>query len=244
MPNNSGISEIIGALILIGIFAGLIAVVTVYVTSQVPKEKIPAIDFDIKNDSQTIRIYNLGGDSIYGGDSSNINDPTGLQGSKYRIAVYDQDGNYYIDNSSVKITSSFKSNKTENYNPGNFTNGVILTSNGAFLGDKMPSKVDVIYRTNDGNEVLLYSRKLESFTSPPTPTSTPSAIPTPTSTPSITGSIFGTVTKRDGTSMYNIPIILTYPNSTTIVSYSKSDGSFSFSSIPINIKKSRRIIRM
>ena len=219
MNKNSGISEIIGAIILIGIFAGVVGIIAVEMTSNSQKEKIPDAVFDIQNESQTIKIYQKGGDSIPGAIPGNTLDA--FNGSKYRIIVTDSNN---ISYESPGITS-FSNQSGVRFS--DLKGGEVLKSSGSFMGSAMPSKVDIIYRMNDGNEVLIYSKNLEPIAGK---TYIPPTIVPPL--PVITGSVNGKVT-RDGLPLSGITIMLDVPSwSIRSTMQSRSDGTYSFSGIP------------
>ncbi len=63
-PDEKGVSEIIGALLLIIILVTAFAVLGAIFISQPVYEKIPAVHIQISNESKTIHIYHDGGDPI------------------------------------------------------------------------------------------------------------------------------------------------------------------------------------
>ena len=62
--DDRGISEIVGSLILIGIFVAAIGVMGVYYLSQPAPQKIPAIHMIFSNESNVVSVYHGGGDPI------------------------------------------------------------------------------------------------------------------------------------------------------------------------------------
>ena len=62
--DDRGISEIVGALILIGIFVAVIAAMGVFYFSQPSPEKIPAVNMVFSNESNVVMVYHEGGDPV------------------------------------------------------------------------------------------------------------------------------------------------------------------------------------
>ncbi len=66
--NETGVSEVVGAIILISVVAMAIGVVGVGLLSQSPPQKIPAVSFDISVIGKTVYIRHEGGDSLTKGE--------------------------------------------------------------------------------------------------------------------------------------------------------------------------------
>lgn len=62
--NESGVSEMMGALVLMSVIAAAVGIVGVGILSQPPPQKIPAVSFDISTVGNTIYIRHEGGDSL------------------------------------------------------------------------------------------------------------------------------------------------------------------------------------
>ena len=62
--SESGVSEIVGALMLISVVVVVVAIMGVYLFSQPPAQKIPSLQVSIWNDTQTLSIKHDGGDPI------------------------------------------------------------------------------------------------------------------------------------------------------------------------------------
>lgn len=64
---NTGVSEVVGTLILIGVVMVGIALASVFLLSRPTASKVPVFDAIISNQSNTIYIYHKGGDPLYSG---------------------------------------------------------------------------------------------------------------------------------------------------------------------------------
>jgi hypothetical protein len=68
LNRESGVSEVIGATMLIMVVVTAIAVIGAVILSQPPPQKIPALDAIISNTGRTIQIYHNGGDMLQYGE--------------------------------------------------------------------------------------------------------------------------------------------------------------------------------
>jgi len=65
MKNNPGISETLGAILMIAVFVAGFGILGVVYFSQPPPEKIPSVTFDLKlGDGSAIYLRHAGGDSL------------------------------------------------------------------------------------------------------------------------------------------------------------------------------------
>lgn len=62
---EKALTDVVGAIILIGIFTAVAGIVTVHLLSTPLPEKIPKTDFNLTNNSPYIIFENRGGDSLY-----------------------------------------------------------------------------------------------------------------------------------------------------------------------------------
>ena len=69
MKSDSGVSEIIGSILLVSLVVGLMMVVTIVVLSQPRPDKIPDLSISISNGTDgNVTITHLGGDSLLAGE--------------------------------------------------------------------------------------------------------------------------------------------------------------------------------
>lgn len=68
--NETGFSEIVGALVLISVFVLAFAIIAVIILSQPQPGNIPAVNIRITSEGQIVKIFHDGGDSLTTGDYS------------------------------------------------------------------------------------------------------------------------------------------------------------------------------
>ena len=66
--NETGVSELLGAIVLMGVIAAVVGIIGVGLLSQPPPQKIPAVSVDITTINHTIYIRHEGGDSLSRGE--------------------------------------------------------------------------------------------------------------------------------------------------------------------------------
>lgn len=84
---DSGVSELIGAILLVSLVVMLMMIVTTVIISQPRPEKIPELSMSISNTTNNVTITHIGGDT--------------LQGGEYRVVIDGKEINpfYYRENS-------------------------------------------------------------------------------------------------------------------------------------------------
>lgn len=127
---NEGVSEILGAILLIAVISLAVSIVGVTILSNIDTSQIPAVSFVITNQSRNITILHNGGDPLAAGS--------------YRI---------YIDE--IDRTGSFSPSPGTTI----FNTGTLLYSDGSFLpSGQNPHTAMVIYRGSEGKEVVLVQK--------------------------------------------------------------------------------------
>ena len=161
--SESGVSEIIGAVMLISVVVMGVAIIGVILTSQPPPQKIPALDTVISWDGiDTIYIAHNGGDSI-------------------------QRGDFYIrvDN---EVKPFLKTNEPRNPSWTTWSAGESLNYKLVSPDPTPPRLVQVIYKGTGTSGVMLASTNFGTGGSPSgMPTQVPTVIPPPGGSPVITG---------------------------------------------------------
>ena len=66
--NEIGVSELLGAIVLMGVIAAVVGIVGVGLLSQPPPQKIPSVSVDITTVNHTIYIRHEGGDPVSRGE--------------------------------------------------------------------------------------------------------------------------------------------------------------------------------
>jgi hypothetical protein len=160
--SESGVSEIIGAIMLISVVVMGVAIIGVVLTSQPPPQKIPALDAVISWDGiDTIYIAHNGGDSI-------------------------QRGEFYIrvDN---EVKPFLKTNEPGNPSWTSWSAGETLDYKLVSPDTTPPRLVQVIYKGTSTSGVMLASTNFGTGGSPSgMPTQVPTVIPPPGGSPVIT----------------------------------------------------------
>ncbi len=132
---DTGVSEILGALLLIAIVSLAVGIIGVAILSSTETSQIPSISVRITNVSRTIYLAHEGGDSL----------PAGY----YRIYV---DGTDRTD-SFTDTSSGINANSTV------FKAGMVLKSDGYFLPpDQGPRIAMLVYRGPDGAGAVLVTK--------------------------------------------------------------------------------------
>ncbi|PWR73502.1 PKD domain-containing protein [Methanospirillum stamsii] len=204
---EEGISEIVGALLLVVVLGLLAAIILSILVSQYPGDVLPDPRIEIYNDTysytegiNTIHISSLGGDPL----------PTG----EYTIKVHRKDGTYVaIPSGEINISTGFEKD--------------ISTGNVLWFYDKDPGNfittVDVIYQDpGSDSETLMYRKNLSEYASRPGPGPDPS-------TPCTSVSISGTITESGtGNPAPGIVVYAYYEGSLKETKISDSYGTYSF----------------
>jgi hypothetical protein len=168
--SESGVSEIIGAVMLISVVVMGVAIIGVVLTSQPPPEKIPALDAVISWDGiDTIYIAHNGGDSL-------------------------RNGEFYVrvDN---EVKPFLKTNEPGNPAWTTWSAGESLAYKLVSPDPTPPRLVQVIYKGTGSSGVMLASTNFGTGGSPSgMPTQVPTVIPPPGGSPVITG-----ITPNSGT---------------------------------------------
>lgn len=66
--SENGVSEVIGAILLVSIVVLGVAILSVFLFSQPPPQKVPSLNAIIWNDTQKIYLRHDGGDTLYASD--------------------------------------------------------------------------------------------------------------------------------------------------------------------------------
>jgi len=130
---DSGVSEIIGSILLVSLVVGLMMVVTTVVISQPRPDKVPELSASISNNTTNIYITHTGGDA--------------LQYGEYLVV---------IDGNKVNPWDYCNSDGTRKVDEWSFGKPTIVIKNLA-----NPTKTVQIYYTGPSSKVLLAQSKFE-----------------------------------------------------------------------------------
>jgi hypothetical protein len=129
-PRDAGVSEILGALLLIAVISLAVSIVGVTILSSVETSQVPSLSLIISNQSRNISVLHDGGDPLPAGS--------------YLISVDD-----------VDRTGSFSPPPGTTV----FKTGTLLQSDGSFLPPGQgPRTAMVIYRGPEGEEAVLVQK--------------------------------------------------------------------------------------
>jgi len=160
MKKNEGISEVLGSLLMIGVFVIAFGIITVSYLSQPLPEKTPQATFEIRVDIVDNNKHNLVHLIHSGGDSLKTYDATGKDASsnaEYYIRI-DREETWPITDADLPVIPDMhqfaywgdvSSDTNKDYlQPGEGL-AVNLTS--------LPKNIDIIYKNHEGGETILWS---------------------------------------------------------------------------------------
>lgn len=154
MSKEGGVSELIGALMIVAVIAAGIGIISVIMISQPPPDKLPSVDFKLNiecphTDQNLIALTHNRGDSFQVFD-----DLYSDADAEYYLRV---DGKRWnITNKSAIPNGSFLLSKYNSSESGkNFSVGDSLVSH--YIGDNAPGLIQFITQDNKGTERLLWS---------------------------------------------------------------------------------------
>ena len=162
MKNNPGISETLGAILMIAVFVAGFGILGVVYFSQPPPEKIPSVTFDLKlGDGSAIYLRHAGGDSLR---TYNQDGKDAKNNAEYYILI-DKSEDWPIKDADKGLVKNEKKFAYIDY--PKYSDVEYLKPGEGFMAQpsSLPKEIDVIYKSPSGFEQVIWSglipRKIE-----------------------------------------------------------------------------------
>jgi len=208
---NAGISELIGAILLVGLVITAIAIVAVVVLSNPPPEEIPHLSALASNTSNSILLYHNGGDELKE-DLTIISVNNGPEIPHSKITIRNEDG--------TSESATWDITKT----PWTVGKALVIDTT-----PDLPQSVTVVYKGTTSQQLILTTSFIPGTnigrptatatqtTHTTVPTTSPTQTPTTTGSPTETPTLTPTATPTPTTNT-TVPTTSPTPTPTTTVS--------------------------